>query len=70
MLSSSWLRIWQEKLEKDLPIDITTTEKNKVQYLLLQLLNRNRPYIIYNMGSGVTRLTTDTQFCPCCKKKL
>jgi hypothetical protein len=70
VLSNGWLRIQNEKLELALPIDCTTAENMCIQYLVCALDRRKRPFKIYNLGAGVKRITTDTESCPCCKKKL
>lgn len=51
------------------PIDETTSFNKAVNWLVLVLLNNKIPYKIYNCGGGVKRITTETDKCPCCKRK-
>jgi hypothetical protein len=39
-------------------------------FLITELSTRNIPFVVYSLGSGVVRITTDTTTCPCCKRKL
>jgi len=38
--------------------------------IVTELTKRNIPFKLYNLGAGVVRITTDTDKCPCCKRKL
>ncbi len=39
-------------------------------WLVTALASYNIPFKVYNLGAGVSRITTDTDTCPCCKKPL
>jgi hypothetical protein len=39
-------------------------------FIVTELTRRNIPFKTYNLGAGVMRITTDTDTCPCCKRKL
>jgi len=39
-------------------------------FLVKELAKRNIPFRAYSLGAGVTKITTDTTTCPCCKRKL
>jgi len=58
-------------LKKNKPnIDHTTTNIMAIRYIILALSKQSIPYHIYNLGASVKRITTDTEICPCCKRKI
>lgn len=61
-----------DKLRQDMVagITITTAFTNWQQQIILELNHANIPFKVYNLGSGVKKITTNTDTCPCCKKKL
>lgn len=65
---------WMERLQTDIaahhPIDETISFTPGKQWLIEFLSKKNRPFKVYQLGCGVTRITTDTDVCPCCKKSL
>ena len=50
--------------------EITTGIPVVKKWVILELDRRGMPFKVYNLGAGVARVTTDTDTCPCCKKKL
>jgi len=70
IISPRWAKEMEEKLDNGQPIDVTTAFSKAVAWLVLRLVNLDRPFKIHNLGGGVKRITTDTDICPCCKKKL
>lgn len=52
------------------PIDLTTGENIVAKWLIASLSGKNVPFKVYNLGAGVKRITTDTDECPCCKRKM
>jgi hypothetical protein len=65
---------WVDKIKSSLlqgeAIDDTTAFKPATQWLIMHLSSCGVPYKIYNLGAGVTRVTTKTDVCPCCKQKV
>ena len=51
-------------------IDETISFNKAAQALVVLLSNKNIPFKVFNLGAGVKRITTETDVCPCCKKKL
>ena len=51
-------------------MDITLSYNKAAQFLIAALSLRSIPFKIYNLGAGVKRITTETDNCPCCKRKL
>ncbi|RJR46036.1 MAG: hypothetical protein C4576_11445 [Desulfobacteraceae bacterium] len=51
-------------------IDETLSFNAAAQWLITFLSNRNIPFKVVQLGAGVKRITTDTDTCPFCKKKL
>jgi len=65
-----WARRIEEKLNADDPIDEVCSAAYIANWLVNKLARLNKPFKIYNLGAGVKRITTDTDVCPCCKKKI
>lgn len=63
------LRI-QRQIDRAEAIDEIVTTSYAATWLVEKLARVNRDFKIYNLGSGVKRITTDTETCPCCKKKV
>ena len=65
---------WCSQMEADVHssrgVDFTSALNQAIQYTVLQLSQAGRPFKLYNLGAGVKRITTDTDTCPCCKRKL
>ena len=65
---------WTDKIYKDVnegkSIDETIMFNKASQWLVTILSNKNIPFKVYNLGAGVKRITTETDICPCCKKKI
>ena len=51
-------------------IELTTSYNNWAQTVIKVLALSNRPFKVYNLGAGVKRITTKTDICPCCKRKI
>ncbi len=65
-----WTSRLRELLDANLPIDETTGYNPAIKWLVAELSCRNRPYKLYQLGAGVKRITTETENCPFCKKRL
>lgn len=51
-------------------ISITTAHNVSAQWLVAEFFRNNIPYKVTNLGAGVKHVTTDTDNCPFCKRKL
>jgi len=51
-------------------IDQTISFRAALQWLITRLSDVGVPYKLFNLGAGVTRITTKTDVCPCCKRTL
>jgi hypothetical protein len=69
--------IWAEK-QKQLMLDsrdgepyelVESFPKGKT-FVVTELAKLGIPFKVYNLGAGVSKITTDTDICPCCKRKL
>lgn len=69
-VSPSWLKERKEEIRKGYVIDITTSFNKAAQALIICLSDADTPFKLYNLGAGVKRITTKTDVCPCCKRKL
>ena len=56
--------------ERKVNIDRTTSFLPAAQWLITFLSGLGIPFKVTNLGAGVKRITTETDICPCCKKKL
>lgn len=59
-----------ERVDRGLLIDETIAANMAAQWLITYLTVHNKPFKVYNLGAGVKRITTETETCPCCKRKL
>lgn len=69
-LLTRWKDEMHERLAVDYEFSCTTTVNLAIQWLVVKLSESGRRYIIHNLGAGVKQITTNTDTCPCCKKKL
>lgn len=69
-LNPEWCQKMTADAHSSLPVDYTSNLNLAIQYTIFQLSNAGRPFKLYNLGAGVKRITTDTDTCPCCKRKL
>ena len=51
-------------------VERTTAFNKAIQALIIRFDNLGIMYRLYSLGAGVKKLTTDTDVCPCCKRKL
>lgn len=51
-------------------VECVTGESIVKKWLICSLAARNIPFVVYALGAGVVRITTDTKTCPCCKQAL
>lgn len=51
-------------------IDEIVSFAPSAKWLVTELVKRNIPFAVLNLPCGVKRITTDTDTCPCCRRKL
>lgn len=69
-INPEWKKQMKKSIDRRHNIDYTTSLKETIQFLIISLSDANIPYKLYNLGAGVKRITTITDICPCCRKKL
>ena len=69
-VNPNWANDIKTKLDAGEAIDVTTSFNKAVAWLIEVLSRRDIPFKLYNLGAGVKRVTTDTDCCPMCKRKL
>ena len=69
-VNPEWLKSRKEEIREYRSVDVTTTFNKAVQALIILLVEANLPFKLYNLGAGVKRITTETNICPYCKRKL
>lgn len=70
MINPKWAEKVRNLLDAGQPIDETIEYAPAAKWLVVRLSSRNRMFRMYNLGAGVKRITTDTDQCPCCKRKI
>ena len=70
IISKAWAEGVVAKLDAGEAIDVTTSFNKAIAWLIEVLSRRNIPFKLYQLGAGVKRVTTDTDCCPMCKRKL
>jgi hypothetical protein len=70
MINPRWAQGIRDKLNAGGTIDETISFNKAAQWLIEVLSHMNKPFAVYNIGAGVKRITTVTDTCPCCKRKL
>jgi hypothetical protein len=65
---------WKDKVEEALldgkVVDETVSHAKAAQWLVMFLSSKGANFKVYNLGAGVRRITTETDVCPCCKRKM
>jgi hypothetical protein len=69
-IAPAWAKRVGDLLDARQPIDETTHYTPAIQFIVTRLAKSGRAFRIHQLGAGVKRITTDTDTCPCCKKKL
>jgi len=77
VVSKKWMNKLNDEIKMydhvtpELTVISHTTSFNKAaQYMIIRLSEENIPFKVYNLGAGVKKITTETDKCPCCKRKL
>jgi hypothetical protein len=69
-VNPNWIKEQLAILRETGKLDTTTSYTPAIQSLIVYLTNHEKSFKLYNLGAGVKRLTTETDTCPCCKRKL
>jgi len=69
-VNPAWIQEQLKNLRETGDLDATSSYNPAIQSLIVHLTNIGKPFKIYNLGAGVKRITTKTDICPCCKRKL
>jgi len=70
MVRPDWIEKMRVKIANNELIDVTVSFPKAATWLVETLAKAGIPFKLYNIGAGVKRITTDTDVCPCCKKRL
>ena len=75
-INSTWLKALDtdirnyDRLVSRVPIVRTLSWNLAAQAMIVKLSDADIPFRIYNLGAGVKKITTETDICPCCKRRL
>lgn len=69
-LNPSWTGMMLDKIRGDGAIDEVLSANLASAWLITVLTKHGTMFKVYNLGGGVKRITTNTDTCPCCKRKL
>ena len=70
VINKKWAEDMLNKMNASVSIDEVLSYNKAAQWLIAQLCKMDIPFKVYNAGVGVKRITTDTDVCTCCKRKL
>jgi hypothetical protein len=51
-------------------VTLTSSFTKAIQYLVVRATGLKRAYKVINNGAGVKTFTTETDICPCCKRRV
>jgi len=69
-ISSTWMAEIESSILQNKKIDIVSGETIAMKWLIETLAKYGKSFKVYKLGLGVSRVTTETDICPCCLKKL
>lgn len=69
-ISPEWKEMIYQQIKGNQLIDETLSWNRAAQWLIELLAEKSISFKLYNLGAGVKRITTKTDICPCCKKRL
>ena len=69
-VNPNWLSEKLHTLDYTGELDVTVSYNKAAQSLIEALSVRDKMFKVYNLGAGVKRITTNTEVCPCCKRKI
>ena len=70
IVNPEWKKKIVERLDNGLELNEAVGPAISKKWLVKLLLERRVPYKITNAGCGVSIISTYTDVCPCCKRKL
>lgn len=77
MLNARWVQTMKDKVQSqllpgmyDFEVDEVLSSNLAAKFLIKLLAAEGRPYKVHQLGAGVKHITTNTDTCPCCKRKL
>ena len=68
-ITQKWIKDSKASIE-DGTFDMTTIYNNAAQIAIKLFVELDKPFKLYNLGAGVKRITSETDICPCCKRRL
>ena len=69
-VSSQWIENAIAEYKETGIMERTASFNKAIQALIIRLDREKINFRLYNLGAGVKKITTKTDICPCCKKKL
>ena len=69
-VSSQWIENAIAEYKETEIMERTASFNKAIQALIIRLDKEKINFKLYNLGAGVKKITTETDICPCCKKKL
>lgn len=60
----------EENSSAVIEFDETYTFNAAAKFVISQLARYGIPFKVYHLGAGVKRITTKTDTCPCCKRRI
>jgi hypothetical protein len=70
IINPRWADDIREKVACGKVVNETLSATVAAQWLITFLSTKNIPFKVFYLGAGVKRITTETDTCPCCKRKL
>jgi len=69
LITKEWIDNCKKSITEE-SFDMTTMYNNAAQVVIKLFIQCDKPFKLYNLGAGVKRITSETDICPCCKRKL
>lgn len=72
-LNLNWVKAQQQLMSNVAvgePYEVIESFAQAKTFVVTELTKRGIPFKLYNLGAGVVKITTNTDTCPCCKRKL
>jgi hypothetical protein len=70
VVNPEWKNKIEAKIKNSEQIDHIVSLAAAAKWLIWRLAYGNIPFAVYKLGLGITRITTDTEKCPCCGRPL
>ena len=69
-VNQQWIEDVMNEYKETKTLERTTSYNKAIQALIIRLDREKINFKLYNLGAGVKKITTETDICPCCKKKI